>query len=227
MTRLLFVVEGDTEQEYVVRAIQPLLAARGVFAPRPLKVTTRRDGGVKHSGGGLSYPRLKREIEHLLKQHRGPDVRFTTMLDLYGLPGSFPGYAEAEALRHMPRARIERLERALGDDIGDMRLIPHIQLHEFETMLLCNLDDFIHEFTAAERGIKALAEAVSAAGGPEMVNDGEATAPSKRIEAQFPGYRNLKTTAGVEIAVAGLERARSLCPHFDAWIRRLEALGTP
>ena len=58
--------------------------------------------------------------------------------------------------------------------------------------------------------------------------DGLASAnPSKRIIAQFPEYKDLKTTVGPRMAERiGLENIRSKCPHFKAWIGRLEKLGS-
>ena len=50
--------------------------------------------------------------------------------------------------------------------------------------------------------------------------------PSKRIIAQFPQYSDLKTTVGPQMAERiGLETIRSKCPHFNAWVDRLEKLG--
>jgi hypothetical protein len=61
---------------------------------------------------------------------------------------------------------------------------------------------------------------------PELIDDGQDTAPSKRIAAQFPNYS--KTTVGPQMAeLIGLENIRSKCPHFNAWLERLEKLGTP
>ena len=61
---------------------------------------------------------------------------------------------------------------------------------------------------------------------PELINDGQQTAPSKRIIAQFPQYGDLKTTIGTQMAERiGLETIRSKCPHFNAWLDRLEKLG--
>ena len=60
---------------------------------------------------------------------------------------------------------------------------------------------------------------------PELIADGQRTSPSKRITAQFPEYEGLKTTVGPQAAERiGLEAIRSRCPHFAAWIRRLDHL---
>src|SRR6185437_11826955 len=58
--------------------------------------------------------------------------------------------------------------------------------------------------------------------GPELVNDGVDTAPSKRIMSAYPQYA--KTIDGpLVIAEAGLDAIRSTCPHADDWLRELEA----
>jgi hypothetical protein len=52
--------------------------------------------------------------------------------------------------------------------------------------------------------------------GPELVNDGVDTAPSKRILNAYPQYA--KTIHGpLVIAEAGLDAIRSTCPHTDDW----------
>ena len=56
------------------------------------------------------------------------------------------------------------------------------------------------------------------------MNEGEATAPSKRILAAMPGFD--KVDHGVAAAEAiGLQALRAKCPRFDEWITTLEALG--
>src|SRR5213079_256850 len=110
------------------------------------------------------------------------------------------GWDEAEKQRHIPRERVLTLERAFAADVSDQRFIPHLQLYEFETILLCDPCHFSWEYENCGAGIAALQAAVVAATSPELVNDGETTAPSKRIIRQFPQYSGQKTTVGVELA---------------------------
>ncbi|HTG16388.1 MAG TPA: DUF4276 family protein [Blastocatellia bacterium] len=61
---------------------------------------------------------------------------------------------------------------------------------------------------------------------PEEIDDDAQTAPSKRIIDQFPDYAGAKRIAGPQIAAnIGLEKVRSKCPHFDAWLVKLKRLG--
>ncbi len=178
-------------------------------------------------GGGKHYQPMRNDLGRLLRQESGADVRFTTMFDLYGLYRSFPGWDDAEKQRHIPHERVLTLERALAADVADHRFIPYIQLHEFEAILLCEPGHFALEYENSDAGVAALKAAVIAATSPELVNDGETTAPSKRIAIQFPQYIGQKTTIGVELAqCVGIDTTRSLCPHFDRWLKTLESLGS-
>ena len=58
---------------------------------------------------------------------------------------------------------------------------------------------------------------------PEEIDDSPNTAPSKRVEELVPGYEKplLGVLAAMEI---GLARMRQECPHFDAWLKKLESL---
>jgi hypothetical protein len=60
---------------------------------------------------------------------------------------------------------------------------------------------------------------------PEDVDDGETTAPSKRLECHIPGFR--KTLHGpLATSDTGLRALRDQCPRFDRWVECLETLGS-
>jgi hypothetical protein len=228
MIRLYFYVEGQTEQEYVKRVLTPHLARFGVQVMGAVLTASGRRRGIVSRGGGKNYQPMRNDLGRLLRQEGGVDVRFTTMFDLYALYSGFPGWDEAEKQKHIPRERVLTLEQAFAADVGDHRFIPHIQHYEFETILLCDPSHFALVYEKADDGIAALRAAVVEATSPELVNDGEATAPSKRIIAQFSQYDRQKTTVGVELAeCVGLDMTRTLCAHFDRWLKMLESLDTP
>jgi hypothetical protein len=228
MVRLYFYVEGQTEQEYVARVLRPHLAGLGVHVMGAVLAASGRRHGVIFRGGGKYYQPMRNDLGRLLRQEGGADVRFTTMFDLYALYDGFPGWEDAEKQRHIPQQRVLTLERALAADVADHRFIPHIQLHEFETILLCDPSHFALVYEDSGPGIADLQAAVAAATSPELINDGESTAPSKRIISQFPQYSGQKTTVGVDLAdCVGINTTRSLCAHFDRWLKTLESLGSP
>ncbi len=200
MVRLYFYVEGQTEQEYVARVLRPHLAGFAVQVMGAVLAASGRKHGYFFRGGGRRYQPMRNDLGNLLRQDAHADARFTTMFDLYALHDGFPGWDEAETQRHIPRERVVTLERAFAADVGDHRFIPHIQLYEFETILLCEASHFALVYDNCGAGIAALQAAVATATSPELVNDGETTAPSKRIISPFPQYRGQKTTVGVELA---------------------------
>lgn len=226
MVRLYFYVEGQTEQEYVARVLRPHLESFGVQVMGAVLDASGRKHGHVSRGGGRRYQPMRNDLGNLLRQDARADARFTTMFDLYALHDGFPGWDEADKQRHIPRERVLTLERAFAVNVGDRRFIPHIQLYEFETILLCEPGHFALVYDKSDAGIAALQAAVEAATSPELVNDGETTAPSKRIIGQFPQYSGQKTTVGVELAhCVGIDATRSLCAHFDYWLKLLESLG--
>ncbi len=148
------------------------------------------------------------------------------MIDLYAIAARFPRRSEAEALRHDPVRRVEFLEQAFADDIKDPRFIPYIQLHEFEAILFSEPLGFACFYEHADKQAAALQSIADQYASPELIDDGPSTSPSKRIIAQFPGYS--KPAAGPKIAdLIGLDTIRSKCPHFHAWLSRLENLASP
>ena len=222
--RLHFVVEGQTEEAFVKLALRPHLAQLSVFSAARC-VTTSNKGGVKHRGGVNNYGQVKSDIVRWMREDRNSDARFTTMLDLYALPQSFPGYKSASQLQD-PRQRVEALESALKEDIGDWRFIPYIQLHEFEALLLSDPQKLDEQFHDCEDGIRRLADMASRFSSPELINNGRETAPSKRIIAEIPEYRGQKASAGPIVAnYIGLDALRSKCEHFGEWLNELEHLG--
>ena len=230
MTRLYIFVEGQTEQTFGDTVLKKHLAAHGVYVQRPVLIAHARRRGVVHRGGGRRYSPMKDDILRFLKQDKNPDVFFTTMIDLYALPMDFPGTDEAEKLRHSPRDRVKKLEECFAADLADphgrpTRFIPHIQLHEYEAILFCRPSCFSSFFENCSKQIEILEKITHDHKSPELIDDGEQTAPSKRISACFPDYPGAKTVAGPQIAeVIGLDAIRQQCPHFDAWLTKLESL---
>ena len=157
MIRLYIYVEGRTEQIYAETVLRSHLAGFGVAVEGAVLAATRRRHGIIHRGGGRHYEPMKNELLRLLKQKRGTDVRITTMFDLYGLYADFPGVEEAAKVAHLPHQRVRQLQQAFADDVCDARFIPYIQLHEFETILFCELSSFEVAFDECQGRLEALA----------------------------------------------------------------------
>jgi hypothetical protein len=159
-----------------------------------------------------------------MKEDDHKEARFSTMIDLYALPLDYPGWSEAQK-KSKPADRVLVLEKALAEEIGDSRFIPFLQLHEFEALLYCDLKQIQTLIEESERGIAQLQKEVAGIACPEDIDDGEATAPSKRLINHVPRYENLKVRVGATAASAiGLQVLRGKCPHFGQWLSRLEKL---
>ena len=227
MARLHLFAEGTTELVFAREVLVPHLGSYGVFLHNPVLIAHARKKRRVHRGGGRKFRPMQNDIERRLKEDHGPDVYFTTMIDLYALHRDFPGRGEADSLRNNPYARVASLEQSWSKETNDCRFIPFIQLHEFEAYLYTETAKFTEFFDKASRGIEELQRVADSASSPELIDDGQHTAPSKRIKAQFPTYKRLKATVGPQMAkFIGLQKIREACPHFKAWIRRLEQLET-
>jgi hypothetical protein len=208
--------------------LKPHLAQYGVFLDKIILIAHSRKKGKAHRGGSGygDYQPMRDDILRFLKQEKGTNVFFTTMIDLYAIHYNLPGLAESEIMRQNPIKRVEFLEKGFADDIVDPRFIPYIQLHEYEAYLFADptcFESFYDNCSDQVAILKTIADGYET---PELINDSRETAPSKRIIAQFPDYKRAKSTYGPLLAESiGLEVIRSKCPHFNSWLSRLELLG--
>lgn len=225
MKRLFCYVEGQTEQGWCHDVLRHHLAPFHLYLEGAILAASSRRHGEVFRGGGRHYLPMRNDLGRLLRLHRGQDVRFTTMFDLYALYSDFPGMGDAQKLKHLPYQRVRILEEAFASDVGDRRFIPHIQLHEFETILFCDPRAFAVFYESSEKQIQALRDVPAHFDSPELINEDPHAAPSKRIADHFPDYPEAKPDAPVAIAGAiDVGVIRACCPHFDAWIRALEQL---
>jgi len=224
MIRLHIIAEGQTEEEFVKTILAEHLANFNVITDVHC-VTTKRTQTQVHRGGLVSYEHAKKDILLWQKQEKGNDVIFTTMLDLYALPNDFPQFDEAKKISD-PYQKVKKLETAFADDINDYRFIPYIQLHEFEALILSDPSKLIERFPEYGESVQELVAICKKYDSPELINDGETTAPSKRIIQFIPSYKGAKVSvAPLMVQKIGLPTIRSLCPHFNEWLIQLENLN--
>lgn len=224
MIRLNVIAEGQTEQTFVRDVLVEHLASHEVFVSVRCVETSRR-GAKIFRGGVTSYQKAKGDLTLWMKEDQKADAYFTTMFDLYGLPKDFPGYEKCRRKRD-PLARARAMEASFGKDIDHPRFVPYIQLHEFEALMFSGPEEFKGFFFDKPKEIDVLKAIAGEFESPEHIDDGDETAPSKRIAHVLPQYRALKPVAGPLIAMSiGLPVIRDKCAHFDEWITKLECLG--
>ena len=226
MARLNLFAEGQTEQTFADTVLKPHLAKHGVYIHRTILIANAYKKGTIHRGGGRNFDAMQRDIVCSLKQNPAHDVFFTSMIDLYALPKRFPGAEKTAQYDNDPYRRVEVLEESWAEKTNDVRFIPHIQLHEFEAYLFADIAKLSFFYQDAQ-AIKKLQHIVDTVGGsPELIDDGQHTAPSKQITKHLPKYASDKPIVGPQTAERiGLSKIRSLCPHFAKWLERLEKLG--
>ena len=227
MARLLVHVEGQTEETFVNRVLREYLLSRGYEA-----VSARMPGNTRVRwmlGGIRSWPSVKKDIICHLKADR--TCIATTMVDYYGLPSqgdhAWPGRAKAALLPGGDRAQcveqalLEDVSAGMGKRLDARRFIPFVVMHEFEGLLFSDCAGFSRGIgrPSLEAGLQKVRDQFPT---PEDINDSPITAPSKRVMDLVPGYEKplLGTLAALQI---GLGRIRQECPHFDAWVARLES----
>lgn len=223
MIHLCITTEGQSELKFVKNLLAPHLGRHHVFADGRCVLTSKDNRTSREYRGGLNqYSKAKTDITKWLKERPKPNCRFTTMFDLYALPKDFPGYLSAQNIAD-PYQRVRILEQALADDIRDPRLIPYIQLHEFEALLFTDIKQLDWEYLEHDHAIRQLANETHQLN-PELINDKPDTTPSKRILRQIPEYD--KVTAGNYILEKiGITALRRQCRHFNEWLTQLETLN--
>jgi hypothetical protein len=224
--RLVVFCEGPTERGFCNQVLFPHLFPNyaGIFHTI-LIAHSKHHGRVSRGGVPAHFVTMRRDITNGLKGHKGPDVIFTSLIDLYALPNDFPGKQENVRNPADPVPYVEALETAFGDDFGDPRFVPYLQLHEFETILFAEPESFRYSFDGCDQPIEDLKKIAASFATIEHINDHHTTAPSKRIINLIPAYEGRKPSAGPDIAeYTGLTTIREKCPHFARWLTRLESL---
>lgn len=222
MKRLYVVVEGETERQLISKVIGPHMRGLGIETS-PIIVETSRDSiGRKRKGGG-DWTKWRKDILKIKNEHSGNDVRITSLFDLYNLPSNFPQLSACGSLASTI-LRAEKLEFAMAAEINDWRFIPYLQRHEFEALVLVGLDNLNALLDPSEHhGLQLVRNSVQGLS-PEDVNDGEDTAPSKRLQSNIPSYQ--KTVHGpLVVEEVGLAAIRATCPRLNAWVAKLEGLA--
>lgn len=209
-------VEGQTEETVVSTTIAPYLADMGWCVDWSIVKTRRPAAGPAHRGGVSSWAHIERDVRLLLRD--SSIAVLTTLLDYYAFPADAPGMADRPP--GGAEAKVEHVERAMKAAIGDERFLPNLVVHETEAWVLAACEQLGSLYGDAAL-VRKLRLEIDKAGGPELVNDGPSTAPSKRLLRHRPDY--VKTLHGpLAIDDLGVPSLREQCPHLDRWFTQLE-----
>jgi len=220
VSKILVFVEGATEEAFVNQILSAF------FKGRRHSPTPRLTGHPRREGGIREYDIFKNELRLAMEEDKYQ--YFSTMFDFYGLPESYPG--RRGVIGDNPRAKASSVENAIKEDLQsdfpefnvEDRVIPYIQMHEFEALLFSDPNQTARAIGANDQA-NNLRRIVEEYQEPEAIDDGEKTAPSKRIKSLIPWY-NKPTDGLVAVRRLGLDRIRENCPHFNDWVTHLESL---
>lgn len=219
--RVLILVEGQTEERFVKDVLSPAFFDQGLFFHATLLVTKRVKDGPNFNGGVTNFAKFRNDAQRLLNS--AGDALVTTLLDYYRLPEDFPGM-DSRPTNATPRQRVKHVEKKIAEAFNSpLNFLPFLVLHEFEAWLFSSPDALPRVMTEVHKQPKfeAIRDQVET---PEEINERPEHAPSKRIKKLFPAYK--KTLHGPTTAARiGLNRIRKECPHFERWMKKLEAFA--
>jgi hypothetical protein len=218
MNRIRVLVEGQTERAFIRDILKPYFDSRQIYLQ---PVMFKRQGGI------TPYVKAKDVIVRTLKE--GEALICTTMVDFYGMPTDWPGRNQANRCQsYVEKAYIVEhsiladIAKSLGNAYKPHRLIPYVQMYEFEALLFSSPKK-LAESIGDEKLSSDFLKIRNQFSNPEEINDNYNTCPSRRIESVFQGFR--KTVNGITAASSiGLVTMRQECPHFNEWIKKLETL---
>jgi len=205
--------EGQTEETFVRDLLSQHFDEINIFL-NPIVVRTSKYG----KGGISTYGKIKSQIEKKCKED--PSAWVTTLLDFYGLPSDFPGLQENQRMSSIDRA--QAVMKSFQSDIEQENFIAHLVIHEFEGLLFSSPEAFGAWFDD-KKVVNQLTKVREEFDSPEHINDGVATAPSKRIIKICDNYDKVLHGTLISLAI-GLEAIRSRCSLFNQWIERIESL---
>jgi hypothetical protein len=225
MARLIVVVEGQTEEDFVKEVLCEHLMAKGFESVAATKGGNPR---LRHRGGIRDWQPFRTDIIRHLKEDRACVA--TTMIDYYGMPQSWPGRSQSASIRgaHQKAQCVEQalsgdMLIAIEDRLNPAMFVPFVVMHEFEGLLFSDCSAFSSAIYHPE--LRALFQEIrDVFASPEEINDSPVTAPSKRVQQLLPRYEKPLFGALAAIQI-GLTRIRRECPHFADWLTRLEALA--
>lgn len=214
MTRLVFIVEGRSEEQFINKLLIPYLSGKEGLQGIPMhaqQLVTNRKSLIH--GGNVSFGKFSNDVRNVAASG---GVLVTTMIDFFRLPTDFPGYTTDSMKVDMIE---QAIRNALSAEVPPAIFLPYIQRHEFETLLFSNMDGF-EAMDMDEKSLAQLESIEQEYANPEDINGGAETAPSKRL-GQIFDYEKAADSFTILSAIP-IETIRAKCPRFNRWLSQLE-----
>ena len=213
MSKTLYILcEGQTEEAFIKTVLYDYFANLNIYVI-PIICSTKRIQSRQHKGGVTSYSTIKTELYKLSQSHKNEFI--TTMFDYYAMPDDTP---YIDCVEPDIYKRINIIENAINQDIGQNNCKFNFMLHEFEAILFSNPNAFsILTNIDTNTIIQSIQTIKGQFDTPEHINNFKETAPSKRILKLIPSYAKVKD--GVRISsTIGIDTIMQECLHFKKWI---------
>lgn len=223
MINIAVICEGQTEAKFISQVFNSYFDSKLFLYPITIPTSENKKGGC------LKYERVKKIINNI-SQNKFYNY-ITTMFDYYALNSDFPDINNNTVYNPDIYITIRNLENSFKNDIDNkinntIQFIPYYQLHEFETLLYTDINNFLQadsEWT--KKQINTLQKDVKDYDNIELINNCIDTSPSHRIEKIFNKPKYNKMIHGIKIIQAtGLDNIRAKCRHFNEWCVKLETL---
>jgi hypothetical protein len=215
MIRVHIFCEGQTEETFINELLYNYFIQGGIFI-NPLQIPTN-----KHVKGGIScYGKIKWHVEKKCKEDKTSWV--TTMFDFYAFP-----YKDISGLNiKLGMSSIEKSKaiiEAFQQDIAQSNFFANLIVHEFEGLLFSSPQTFNCWFDEPKI-VDDLTKIRDKFESPEHINDGNTTAPSKRILKICKDYEKVNHGSLIALDI-GLDIIRTECLIFNQWIKHIEGLS--
>ncbi len=202
-TEINIVCEGRSEENFVKKVLNKYFSSKQIKLI-PYRLKNSKSDNI---GGNISIDRL---IDCLCRCNTAV---ITTFVDYYGFKNN------KDDVVHLENNILNEYNKKSKNS---KILIPYVQMHEFEALLFSNVDIISEKMNANNDQKCELAKIIKEYDyNPEKINNSAETAPSKRLEKIFKGYK--KTTDGIIISEnIGLDKIKENCKKFNEWLIKIE-----
>jgi Domain of unknown function (DUF4276) len=208
MVTLSYLVEGQTEQAFIKKVLNPHLM-------NTFNIETRE---AQSTRGYVKLNVLIDMINQLLRREAYNSGYVTMLFDYYGPQWQHPDINSIDEVDTYLLSKVCCPER----------FIPYVQQYEVESLWFSNVDVISSCVSANPKQLRALEQITRDHHDcPETINGGSMTHPSMRLESVFEKRYN-KVVHGEQIArKIGIPTMKAKCPRFRQWVTQLEHLGQP